>query len=219
MSQSYLVRPSTDGNRRMTRRVVKLGGSLLDMPDLVPRLRAWLARQTPADTLLVVGGGALSDAIREAHRQHGLPDGVAHWLCVRAMAIQAEMMLALLPEADRLVRVADFQPTTARLRILDPWHFLREDEPQLAARPLPESWDVTSDSIAARLAELVGADELVLLKSALPTDSTVAQMSQAGYVDRFFPQAASAIARMRFVNLRDGSCADVVITRDGHLRQ
>jgi aspartokinase-like uncharacterized kinase len=199
-------------------RVVKLGGSLLGLPDLVPRLRSWLARQTPADTVLVVGGGALADAIRAAQCRHNFADSVGHWLCIRAMAIQAEMIAALLPEADRLIQVTALQPPAGRLWILDPWQFLREDERRLSSCPLPESWDVTSDSIAARLAEIVHADELVLLKSALPAHPTVAEMAEAGYVDRFFPQAAGAIAPLRFVNLRDSSCAQTIIAIDDRVR-
>jgi 5-(aminomethyl)-3-furanmethanol phosphate kinase len=214
-----LQEESIDGNQCMALRVVKLGGSLLDMPGLVPRLRQWLAGQPPADTLLVIGGGALAEAIRTAQAQHGFQDSVAHWLCIRAMLIQAEIMLAILPEAERLESAVDFQRWPARLRILDPWRFLCEDESRLAAPRLPQSWDVTSDSIAARVAELIKVDELVLLKSALPAHPTFVQMSQAGYVDGFFPQAASQIERIRLVNLRDASCLDVLTGKPDSARQ
>ncbi|MBI2824981.1 MAG: hypothetical protein HYX69_09885 [Planctomycetia bacterium] len=202
----------------LPRRVVKLGGSLLDVPGLAGRLRSWLARQEPAETLLIVGGGALADAIREADHHHGLPENVAHWLCIRAMAIQAELVRALLPEAVWLDSVAELaaRPVGPRLAITDPWRFLREDEPRALGTRLPESWDVTSDSIAARLAEIVGAAELVLLKSALPSEKSIAELAAAGYVDRFFPQAAAGLECIRYVNFRDAHPPEVLgaATRD-----
>jgi aspartokinase-like uncharacterized kinase len=207
------------------------------MPQLLPRLREWLARQLPSDTILVVGGGALVEAIRAAHVLRPLPERTAHWLCVRAMGLQADAMLSHMHEAERLVSVADMcEANTAhhggkkmndsvvdsrsevfdvrgdyRLLILDPWNFLHEEEPRLAECALPESWDVTSDSIAARLAELTQADELVLLKSALPMQNTVAALAESGYVDPFFPEAAKKLARIRVVNLRDAACQENVL--------
>ena len=47
-----------------------------------------------------------------------------------------------------------------RVPVLAPSQWLRE------ADPLPHSWDVTSDSIAAWVAGAVGARELVLVKPA-----------------------------------------------------
>jgi 5-(aminomethyl)-3-furanmethanol phosphate kinase len=207
------------------------------MPQVLSRLRGWLARQLPADTILVVGGGALVEAIRAAHALHPLPERTAHWLCVRAMALQADMMLAHLSEAERLVSVAELREehiaehsgkktndstfgshselrdglSSQLLMILDPWHFLYEEEPRLAEYSLPESWDVTSDSIAARLAELTQADELVLLKSALPMQNTMAELAENGYVDPFFPTAARKLAQIRFVNLRDDAFEENVL--------
>ena len=78
--------------------------------------------------------------------------------------------------------------------------------------PLPHSWDVTSDSIAARLAVLAGADELVLLKSGLPAGSlTLAQAAETGYVDRYFPVAAAGVPRVRCVNLRADGFPEAVL--------
>ena len=46
-------------------RVVKIGGSLLDLPDLSTRLSSWLNRQAPMPTVWIVGGGMAVDALRE----------------------------------------------------------------------------------------------------------------------------------------------------------
>lgn len=194
-------------------RVVKLGGSLLDMPDLAARLRAWLAAQTSGRAILVIGGGAHVDAIRRAQGIHHFSDSAAHWLAIRAMALQAEMMRSILPEAEFLVDVSMPQPrgpaAGTQLGILEPWRFMREVDARRKA-PLPESWDVTSDSIAARVAELSAADELILLKSALAPSASLEDLAAAGYVDRFFPQAAKKLQVVRLVDLRANPARECV---------
>lgn len=203
------------GDIPLKRRVIKLGGSLLDWPEVVPRFRAWLAGQSPAENVLVVGGGKLADCIRDADRVHHLDETVAHWLCVRAMAMQTEMIHSLLADALWLSSVKAWQGAapTERLLVLDPWHFLTIDEPRLSRSPLPMSWNVTSDSIAARLAEIALATELVLLKSALPADNArdANSLMATGYVDRYFQQATTQITAVRCVNLRSEGFTETIL--------
>ena len=198
----------------LPRRVIKLGGSLLEYGDLVGKLRRWLAAQSPAHNFLVVGGGAMADAVRQADRLHGLGESPAHWLCVRAMCLNARLIAALLPEA---IWATTLNASVAAQRqshwaLVDPWRFLREEEPRSAVTPLPQSWDVTSDSIAAQVAVVWHAAELVLLKSALPrATSCLASASAAGYVDRYFPSVAEGIPRIRCVNLRERAFLEVTL--------
>ncbi|HUY90913.1 MAG TPA: hypothetical protein VMV10_19410 [Pirellulales bacterium] len=186
--------------------VVKLGGSLLDLADLAPRLRDWLARQRACSTVLVAGGGRMADVVRDADRLHRLGETASHWLCIRVMTINAELLAALLPEASLCRSLADWRSPKvdeASCLVLDPWLFLHEEEPQVTGQTLPESWQVTSDSIAARFAAAIGAAELVLLKSALPEATwTLADAAAAGYVDEFLPRLADATPQIRCVNLR-----------------
>ena len=191
-------------------RVVKVGGSLLDWPLLSDALHAWLSEQPPAANILLCGGGLLCDAIRRADAVHALGEEAAHWLCVDALAITARMLAAIV----RDYPVADAVDPSAHSGavIFDPCHFLVEVEPRLPGCSLPHHWSVTSDSIAARLAEVLEADELVLLKSADPPAQGI---PVAGYVDAHFPVAAAAWqqsltqrhrgtvqAMIRYVNLR-----------------
>jgi len=186
-------------------RVLKLGGSLLELSDLTPRLRRWLAAGAGQRNVMVVGGGRLADAIRGYDKLHALGESVSHWLCIRAMSVNAELVAALLPEARLVHSVAELRqrPTAPGPMIFDAWTFLRDEDPKLFAEPLPASWQVTSDSIAARLAEILGDAELALLKSALPpAKATVASAAAAGFVDGYFPIAARRLTRIECVDLR-----------------
>jgi hypothetical protein len=88
------------------------------------------------------------------------------------------------------------------LWILEPESFLRDEESKIGANPLPHTWDVTSDSIAARLAVTLEARELVLLKSRLPDGADIDQATRSGYVDAYFSRAVLGMPAVRCVNLR-----------------
>jgi len=90
------------------------------------------------------------------------------------------------------------------LYLVEPESFLRDEELQVGANPLPHTWDVTSDSIAARLAVTLRARELVLLKSSLPGDKSLEAAARSGYLDAYFPRAALGVPKIRCVDLRAG---------------
>src|SRR5204862_6165233 len=75
--------------------VVKVGGSLYDLPDLGPRLAAWL-RTLVGPVLLVPGGGAMADAVRHLDRYHGLGAEISHELALRSLTMNAWFLAALL---------------------------------------------------------------------------------------------------------------------------
>src|SRR5262245_40258341 len=76
---------------------VKVGGSLFDLPDLGPRLCRWLKDNAPREVLLVPGGGPAANAIRTLDRTHALGEEASHWLALRALAINAALLAALVP--------------------------------------------------------------------------------------------------------------------------
>src|SRR5262249_33726058 len=177
--------------------VAKVGGSLYDLPDLGPRLRGWLGSLAAADVLLAPGGGPLADAVRALDRTHGLGAEASHWLALGAMALSAGFLACLVPGSSI---VSDPQRAQG-LCLLDAHAFLLADE----GRPgcLPHGWEVTSDTVAARAAEVAGAREVVLLKSADPPPGGWEEGGGAGCVD---PEFAAVVRRarlaVRVVNLR-----------------
>jgi 5-(aminomethyl)-3-furanmethanol phosphate kinase len=172
--------------------VVKVGGSLFDLPDLRQRLRGWLAQLDAARVLLVPGGGATADAIRAIDGVHRLGEEAAHWLAIQALSVNARLLRELLPDAS--------------LEILDPLPFFQADEEN--PDHLPHLWEVTSDSLAVRAATLVDARELILLKSVSWEGNDWAAASRVGVVDGYFARAVCAAhssLRIRIINLREAA--------------
>ena len=203
-----------------SKRVIKLGGSLLDDGGWPERFRRWLASQPPMRNVLVVGGGALADAVRRWDRLHGLSPSDAHWLAIDVMSVTSKLANSLLRDwrsTDEWQSVLDFTGSDScdvAPLIFEPKQFLEALEPTLDGARLPASWDVTSDSIAARIAQVLRADELALLKSCLPTEgtATIERASDSSYVDRAFCRFAAQLPRVRFVNFRDADFAEETIT-------
>lgn len=144
------------------RTVLKVGGSLLARPSALERVVRTVAAAARDGARLVVvpGGGPFADAVRVIDRRVGLGDDAAHWMAVLAMDQHAHLLADRIPRA-RLVedRAAAEQATRDRvLPVLAPYRWLR------AADPLPHSWAVTADSVAAWVAGALGAPRLVLVK-------------------------------------------------------
>jgi aspartokinase-like uncharacterized kinase len=196
------------------RRIVKVGGSLLDWPLLKDKLVAWLASQSPARNVLLAGGGDLTDAIRRAQAIHQFGDQDAHWMCVRALSVTAQMLSRILPDA-MLATSLDELPAAdsleASVLVFDPSGWLRQEEPGAPGQQLPHDWTATTDSIAARLATLTTASELVLLKSADPPPAaSLAELAAVGYVDQHFFAAAMGLPLVRLVNFRSELGCDIL---------
>ena len=166
--------------------VIKVGGSLYDWPQLGPTLARWLRQHAPPQTIIIPGGGQFAEPIRRLSASHNLTDETAHWLALRSMNLAAEFIRGLLADCS--------------VAMLDAFDFCVRDDSQRDS--LPHSWSATSDSIAARVAELQHAD-LVLLKSADPPPGDVAAWAAAGYVDAYFPTIVErAKLSVRAINLR-----------------
>jgi aspartokinase-like uncharacterized kinase len=187
-------------------RVVKVGGSLLTVQQLEEALRMWLAEQPQGTNVLLVGGGAAADAVREASRRTELSDEESHWLAMGAMDQSTNGMQSLFPEAVAVQSLAEIRAADCgELLIIRPSALLRQESIELGPERLPHSWSVSSDSIAARIAEAVDADELVLLKSCpRPPVRSWQEAADAGYVDTYFPLAIARLRHVRAVNLREG---------------
>jgi aspartokinase-like uncharacterized kinase len=178
--------------------VVKVGGSLFDLPDLGPRLRSFLASLEEGDRLIVPGGGPTVEAMRGFDCIHALGQEASHWLALRACTVNAHFLACLLDGA----RVVSSPELCRGIDVLDPFAFAIGDEDRTGC--LPHCWDATSDSLAARVAAVARA-RLVLLKSVtLPADIDWFTAAVERHVDSIFPTIVRAAGlHAKSVNLRD----------------
>lgn len=189
-------------------RVVKLGGSLLGFAPTPVHLENWLAQQAPMTTIWIVGGGILADSIRQLDDVHAFASPVTHWICVDLMDLTSRILSAWFPEWPLIVESEGLLvPPLAPNLIFAPGKWLSES-PDL----LPASWDVTSDSIAATLANSLNATEIVLLKSTLVLEQNANPLHAShALVDRYFSSVVGN-SPVRLVNLKETSFPEIQIT-------
>lgn len=167
---------------------MKVGGALLTHVNLLDQVLHVIATAgREVNVLVVPGGGPFADAVRDADDQLGLPAETAHWMAVLAMDQYALVLVSRLGAAALVTSVDECEAAwrARRVPVLAPYRWLRESD------PLPHSWDVTSDSIAAWIAGIVGARRLVIVK---PPGATGAAL-----VDPFFASALPAAVRAEVV--------------------
>ncbi len=124
--------------------VVKLGGSLYNtVSDLVP-----LLEKSRRPLLIVPGGGIFADTVRQVR----VADDCAHWMAIAAMDQYGWFI------ASQGLMTTDILEVPKKTTVFLPYISMR------ARDPLPHTWDITSDTISAWVADQLGL-ELLLLKS------------------------------------------------------
>ena len=146
--------------------VIKLGGSLLTLPDLTARLQGVVNSLSPQKALIVAGGGTAADEVRRMDQRFGLSAEQAHWAAVAAMTFNSQILSRVCGGLPVVASRIDAQTAWNQhdAVLLDVSRFLRDEQTShLHSRSLPESWSVTSDSIAAFVA-LHWPDSIVQIK-------------------------------------------------------
>jgi len=187
--------------------VVKLGGSLLMLPDLAERLHAVVKLLHPQKVLIVVGGGAAADEIRRLDDVACPTAAQTHWNAIAAMTYNAGILSRVggCPPvvSSRLEAATSWQQHDAIL--LNTTTFLREEQTQ-HSRSLPESWSVTSDSISAFVALHWPAKHVVFCKSCDLTSPHIERLCQDGLLDEWLPNLFTPLQRsgvqLQWLNLR-----------------
>jgi len=163
--------------------VIKVGGSLQDSEHLRPWLESIVVHGA-GRVVVVPGGGRFADDVREAQRRFGFDDTEAHRAAVRAMEKYAAFLCDCAPQ---------LVPAQSREEILS---VLKDGgvpvwlpSAMVIGNPdLPESWNVTSDSMALWLARRLEAQGLILVKSLVVDElRTLDELAEDGVIDAYFP--------------------------------
>lgn len=166
--------------------VVKVGGSLAETGRMPSVLSLIAAARVPV--VVVPGGGPFADSIRALQPTMKFSDVVAHRLAMLSMQQMAELIISQHPRfeiaesSDEISRMLQ----QGKVPVWAPLRMISGDTAVLAG------WSATSDSLAARLAELLDA-RLVLLKSVdVEADANLDDLANRGVVDPLLP---SIVAR------------------------
>jgi aspartokinase-like uncharacterized kinase len=164
--------------------VAKIGGSLGGTDALVAWLAAFVADGERA-WLLVPGGGAYADLVRDSQRRWHYPDAEAHGMALQAMALYASELMAIEPRLEVCDGVDMCGAKAGRWPRL--WRPALADATILSE--VPADWRATSDSLALALACRLDAEGVVLLKSACPpvVSAHASALAACGYVDEWLP--------------------------------
>lgn len=160
--------------------ILKVGGSLFsEAPELLRHIQ-----ETGVDVLIVPGGGAFADLVRRINNEHGLSDDAAHWMAVLAMDKYAYYLW------DKTgIELTATLGKIRGIRIALPYEILLKND------ELPHSWDVTSDTIAAWMAEKTGGrlvkatdvDGILLDGKLLPSVDASALIGMETCLDKALP--------------------------------
>lgn len=184
--------------------IVKIGGSLFTWKNFKHSLKGWLESQRAKPLILIAGGGLLADQIRYLQTIHEFDDHQAHWQAIQTLSLSARFVHDLLPHLKWIDNLDQVNEKDGHY-IFDCRNWLEQTD------PLPHSWEVTSDSIAAKLAIDYRMNGLILLKSVpLPKSDSVDwhQLAQRQMIDQYFAKIVETDScqnrlSIDWVNLRD----------------
>ena len=189
-------------------RVVKVGGSLFDLPRLAASGcgRGWPRSRAPT-TCWSPAAGRWSSRFARGTPTSAIDETAAHWMCVDLLTVTAHLLHAWLPEIplvedDGLLcqRVGEDGAT-----IFGPAPWMRHAEPGLPGTWLPTSWETTSDSIAGRLAVALRRRRIraaEIRAAAAPRRRELSALAAVGYIDPMLAQMAPELPPTRLVNFR-----------------
>lgn len=140
--------------------VIKVGGSLAEYPSALRTLCQALSSMVQSHRIMIIpGGGKFADTVREAYSTFSLDDTLAHKMALLAMDQYGLLLHGITPNSATTYSIEEAKKMArAVLPIFLPSKFM------FSKNPLENSWNVTSDSIAAYIAGIISAKKLILAK-------------------------------------------------------
>ena len=141
--------------------VIKIGGSLLKIPNKlknfckeVPKVRDY------SDFIIIPGGGPFADLVRKFHAELEFSDSTAHYMAITSMDTYGFLLSDLIPTSKTVTTIHDavYILKLGYIPILLPSRLI------LDLNTLEHSWCVTSDTISAYIASIIGLKRVILIK-------------------------------------------------------
>ena len=181
---------------------------MMRSPELTHWLNAALSKEGKAQVVLIPGGGAFADQVRDLHAEWKFDEALAHALALEAMRMNARVLQVLAPLARLSTDIGEIAKRGEREQTTI-WSPPRP----LSTDAFPANWAATSDTIALYVAQRLAANALFLVKSMraeLLGDSAASVFSGNGLLDDYFPQLLERgwiptriVAKSQFVDFAD----------------
>ncbi|MGZ8095742.1 MAG: amino acid kinase family protein [Methylosarcina sp.] len=163
--------------------IIKLGGSLAKTGGLSGCLDRIEQQYRGTAAVVVPGGGAFADQVRLAQEIWRFDDSVAHRMALLAMQQMALLFHGLKPQFAIAGSISAIKKQISRKNTV----IWSPDAAELEQAGVKAGWDVTSDSLAAWLANTLSARELILVKSAtIDAEHNLAELTRQHVVDQAF---------------------------------
>ena len=181
--------------------VVKLGGSLSQSDALVKCLDSVEQNYQGRAVVIVPGGGGFADQVRLAQQRWQFNDKTAHYMAILAMQQMALLFNGIKGNFTIASSLLDIQKQLNKQKIV----IWSPDIVELDKAAIQASWDITSDSLAAWLAGVLSAKELILVKSAIINSSfSLQQLAKQNIVDNGFCDfVMQATFKIKIINQQD----------------
>jgi 5-(aminomethyl)-3-furanmethanol phosphate kinase len=182
--------------------IIKVGGSLFDIPNLGSYIHEYLVTQhAERNVLLIAGGGNYANVVRALDCIHQIGEEHAHWIAIKSLSVSA-MFLSYI--CKQLPIIYDFNTISHyQYAVLDPYTCIVQDISN--SQSLPHNWSVTSDSIALRVAEMKKFSQVILLKSVTVANSSDwIELCHHGIVDDY----------SHVIKLRSNICTEIINFRE-----
>ncbi|HUX99763.1 MAG TPA: hypothetical protein VMV49_09435 [Candidatus Deferrimicrobium sp.] len=140
--------------------VIKIGGSILKNKSIKKLCEYLNELSKQFRFVLLPGGGEYADLVRNHYQNFPISDNNAHWMAITCENILGFFLVNNLELGIPVFTLSEIAKAieSSKIPVFLPFQYLYEQD------PLPHSWDVTSDSIAAYIAKCLQADKLILVK-------------------------------------------------------
>lgn len=166
---------------------IKLGGSLYNSRYLVECMED-IRQCSQQNVVIIPGGGPFADQVRLADEKYSIHSPHSHHMAILAMQQFGYLLASICP---------DFVLANSKEKITQAWNVSKTViwEPYEMVRDqctLEKTWDVTSDSLAAWLASILGIRNMLLIKSSKTVleTSELTELVRTECVDAHYPGLA-----------------------------